>query len=242
MQSAVLDDFAIFAQGIEPLVEWARPDWILFVDTDEFWLPASGNIKETAGLKSSEVIQVKRFNLPLIRQQDGTLSDPLLALDRPRDLLMIAQRRRLDARDLAAEPEFRWIEAEILPKVLVRPSSMKGVTVGAHDIVGAPGVRRLEAKDLVIAHAPFTTFDRFSRKVGNLIEKRAIHGDRFEGQDAWHWRRWMELYESGALSAEFESQLIAAEQVAALAQDGILTPAAAYFSRGRKAPGRSPLR
>ena len=55
-------------------------------------------------------------------------------------------------------------------------------------------------------HVPFSTFDRFVRKIENAKSVIALHGDAFPGFTAWHWKRWIELLDKGDLAREFTHQ------------------------------------
>ena len=46
-------------------------DWVLFLDADEFCIPASGTLRDCRRLDEADVLSVDRFNVALTRQQQS---------------------------------------------------------------------------------------------------------------------------------------------------------------------------
>lgn len=230
------DPFHYFTAAKDVVVEWAAPDWMLFVDSDEFWTPASGSIRATAGLDELDLIAAPRFNVPPVRESGGTLREVELA--DPESTLVIGARKALDAGALVRDPRTPWIMIEDARKIMVRPELVAQVGRGAHDIAArGPVPRWAWPADLLILHLPFTTEARFRRKVDAIRARLATYGPRFGPTQAWHWRRWLALDYAGGLRAEYERQLFDAADVPELLARGVLTTPARIFAGEHAACG-----
>jgi glycosyltransferase involved in cell wall biosynthesis len=206
-------------------------DWVLFLDADEFWIPAGGFLRDCASLADHDVLQVHRFNVPL-----GPRGACLGAGDPPGPAdalsLIVAPVPQFRAR-LASHAGLPWIRGEPVPQVMARPERIAGLAVGGHDIAGADGgpLRRATPADLLIAHLPFTSAARFERKLENIRRIFAVH-DAFYGPDlAWHWRRWLELPDPRAVHEEFARQRFDEATLAALRAERIVMTASQWFAR-----------
>lgn len=205
-------------------IEQSQPDWVLFLDADEFWIPASGRLQDCAVLAEADVLTVPRFNVPLA--QHGPLLPQALVPARHAELeLFVRGLRRLRAR-LQTEQDLAWIRAVPLPKIMARPHSYQTFKQGCHDVIPAPGVtqRRAQPGDLLIAHLPFTTASRFARKLRNIDEVYRVQDAR-----AQHWRRWNQL-EPAAVEDEFHRQQLSSAQLDRLRRSGVIRSAAAVLS------------
>src|SRR5262249_35927078 len=105
-----LDDLEppdIWKQKNVDLVKKAEAEWVIFVDADEFWLPASGNLKECSGLADADVLTVGRFNVPL--GPTGALAPIDLLPEHYDQLLLIVDPIRDFRARLKGDPELPWI-------------------------------------------------------------------------------------------------------------------------------------
>jgi hypothetical protein len=235
---ARLDDYSAdpldyFTAAKEVVEGWKNPDWIVFVDSDEFWIPACGHIAGTSGLAANDAFSVPRFNAPPILTRAGTIRD--IRVDDP-GLVVVGTRQQIDAQFMAKHPDTPWINAAIGPKLLVRPGSVAVVALGAHEFVPrGPQPRTTVPPDLLIVHLPFTTSERFYRKVRAVRAMLAAHGHRFQGQQGWHWRRWLAVEDAGELGAEFAGQVIEEDDLDELTARGVLTTPAGLFANARAA-------
>jgi hypothetical protein len=222
------DPFQYFTAAVQAVMRWVAPDWILFIDSDEFWMPSSGRMHGTADLYSSDLFSVPRYNAVPIREHGGIRDiDPSDFATTP-----IATSRRLLAETiLDRDPESRWIQSDDGGKIMARPELVVQVGRGAHDVVAVvENLPRRRPSDLIVLHVPFTTESRFQRKIAAVRARLALYGDRFEGAEAWHWRRWIAIADAGGLHEEFERQVYEEADVPRLLATGVLTTPAAVLA------------
>jgi glycosyltransferase involved in cell wall biosynthesis len=217
----------------------APADWVILLDADEFWIPASGSIKECEALDLLDVVSVQRYNIPL--GPEGPKMPNELVPGRYDDLLLIASTLPELQKQLVANPDTPWILGAAEPKVMVRPKMVPGTIMGNHDVVqtDAP-LRRAKASDLLVAHLPLTSRRRFERKVANISAWFARDGvDLFSGSGtwqneplAWHWRRWAALARDGKIGEEFDRNTFDEAQIAGMRNQGSVLSAAELLARG----------
>lgn len=207
----------------------APADWVIFLDADEFWLPASGSLRDCAALQTADVLQVERYNVVL--GPDGPFIPSEIKPENYESLLVYAERVPDLWREMRKNPELPWLTAKVMPKVMVRPSKLKGLTPGQHDVLKADDLRRqADPPDLIIAHLPISTPTRLKKKIDNI---RSIYtevglditrpGQRWQDSNAlWHWRRWASLPE---WNDEFERNSLDSERVLQLRLDGTIKSA-----------------
>ena len=233
LESFAPDPFHHFTAAKEQVVAWCDPEWLLFVDSDEFWISRTGRIGDAAGLADADLLDVPMLQSPPVRERDGSIRAASLA--DPASLPVVGAPAVLDARALAANPELAPFMSWGT-KVLVRTAFAGEVGRGAHDVVSCAGEpRRRMADDLAIVHVPFTTRARFRRKVDRVRARLTAYGDRFRPNQAWHWRRWLEIDDAGGIDAEFDRNALDAERLPELMAEGIVTTAAARLARDRAA-------
>jgi glycosyl transferase family 2 len=206
-------------------------DWIIFLDADEFPLPASGRLSDTAAFARADVVALDRFNVPLC---SGRPTLPVRLTPEHYDELMLVVDPAADYwQRLELAPSLPWLLSRIDPRVAARPDCIAGIEFGAHDVVPPAGrpVRRERARDLVVAHAAFTTIQRFARKVGNIRETFRVNPTAFPEGYALHWRRWAALPDPQSVQEEFERMLLDPVAVAALRNRGAIRSAGEHLSR-----------
>ena len=182
-------------------------DWVLFLDADEFWLPITGSVRHCLSAVTVDVLTVDRFNV-VLAAEGPVLPLPYTPATYPQILLYVRPRAEFEARDdpRSSPP---WISGVPMPKMAVRPQSISRVDAGHHAAIGLDGRPASEAKatDLVIAHLPFTTRQRFLAKVEGIRETNILQSAYTIGDTAWHWRRWVDLEEAGEIDSEFDRQI-----------------------------------
>lgn len=217
---------------IGPLIERHAPDWILFTDADEFWVAADGDLGTALRSTDVDALTVERYNVPLMEPPfaptSGTADGPFL------DAPIVVRKEQVTRSRMDEDPRQRWVTAAIRPRVLCRTSRFGGYQLGAHGargIHGAP-LTAPTADRIVIVHVPFTTPERFTRKVTNARAFLTRWAAQYTGQTAWHWRRWIEAADAGRLDAEFQRELMTASMVRALIDDGTTSTARALLGLG----------
>lgn len=216
-------------------VKAATADWVIFLDADEFWLPASGWLKDCQGLLQADVLSVQRFNVPVT--PDGPALPADLVPGRYGEVLLIADRIPDLREHLMENPDAPWIMGFDAPKTMARPGKIVGVTPGAHEAVSNDKhLRRIRPSDLLVAHLPMTTRERFFRKVDEikaLFAKQDLRAPGNTWRDnalAWHWRRWGVMTGEGELEEEYQRNVFSPERLQALRDNGTICSAAKLLS------------
>ena len=219
------------------LVQEADADWVIFLDADEHWIPASGSLRDCSALNDSDVLSVDRFNIAL--GPHGPMMPDELIPQRYEELLLFVEPIPDFRAHLQANPDTPWIRGVPVPKVMVRPERICAVSDGMHDVIAVDNVslRRTKPGDLLITHLPFTTRTRFKRKVDNARKVIAAHDEYLGKHLAWHWRHWLTLAEQGRIDEEFDRQALSAEAIAELRASGVIRSAAEIFAERTRQAG-----
>jgi hypothetical protein len=201
-------------------------EWVIFVDADEYPLPATGSLRECPELKEADVLIIDRFNIPL-----GTAGPfmPHRLLPSTYHEVGLFVEPIPDFRNYwIRNPETPWTRNVPAPKVMARAQRIAAVADGCHSIVptSGPPLRRAKAQSLITAHLPFTSRSRFARKIDNIRRVFEIHGEYMGADLGWHWRRWLALADQGRLDEEFERNVFSAEMVTELRAIGVIRSAA----------------
>jgi len=204
-------------------------DWAIFLDADEFPLPATGSLRTTVAAWNFDATQVTRFNVAVTRQATGFADVPSPAQYGELHLFVRQPPGFSGGVEAAA---LAWSRGVPMPKAAVRPALATGLAPGFHRAELVDGGRPAEnpPDDLVIAHLPFTTEGRFRRKVENIRRVMELHPDYFAGRQGWHWRRWRDMAERGELDGEFERQLLTPAEFELMRADGTVVSAADWFA------------
>jgi hypothetical protein len=205
-------------------------DWVVFLDADEFWLPAGGTLHGVHGLADHDVLEVERFNVPLDAQGLRTADRALPAPDR--DLEVIVRSLPDFRRRLETDPTLPWIRIVPAGKVMARAERIAHVSDGFHRIMptDGPPLRIGRARDVLIAHVPYTTLTRFATKVGNIRKVFAVHDEYCGDTIAWHWRRLLACTDDAKVRAEFDLQVFDDATLAALRDEGVVVSASAWLA------------
>ena len=220
-------------------VKSVHADWVIFLDADEFWIPATGSLKDCEALASMDVVSVERFNVAL--DSNGPLWPDELDPSRYHELQLLVQGVADLRKRMQENPEIPWILGEMESKIMARPELIGGVTIGLHDVVeSGVRLRRATASDLLVAHLPFSTRSRFEKKVGNIVRYYAAeNADLVSGPDAWQnnnigwqWRRWAALALQGGVDEEFARNAFDRQQLGELRSAGKLLSASELLTGG----------
>ena len=211
------------------LVRDAPADWVLFLDADELWLPPGGSLRACVDLAEHDVVTVDRHNVPLGAM--GPLCPPDPGPDQYDEVLVYVDAAPDWRAHLEANPTTPWSSGVPMPKLIARREVIEGFAAGMHDVLGRPDLRRTTARDTLIAHLPFTTLERFARKVVNIREVHLHHEEYATGRSGWHWLRWVRAADEGRLEEEFERQRVDDDALLALRSAGRVVSAAARLER-----------
>jgi len=225
---AGVDDSVDLSTWSRPQLDWARSvnaDWVLFLDADELWLSASGSVEQQLAAAKAHAVLVRRYNV--VVTVEGPRLPQLITPDSLEDLDVYVEPTTVPDDPEAADSHLRWIRGTPMPKVAARPQSVMELDAGHHGARLADGLEEAPdtATGLLIAHLPFTTFERFERKVRNIRETIRRYPDFFVGKRAWHWRRWATLSDSG-LRREFDAQVVSQHELESLRTRGSIRSAA----------------
>ena len=116
----------------------------------------------------ANVIIVNRYNVPLT-DSHPPMTFPVLP-EMYRDILLVTSTLPDFRQHLESGSGVPWSLGVPVPKVIARTSVIEQVNIGGHDVQTNPGtsVKRTVSEQLLIAHLPFTSQERFTQKVKNL--------------------------------------------------------------------------
>ena len=217
----------------------APADWVLFLDADEFWLPASGNLKDCEALQVADALLVERRNVVL--GPDGPLIPKELNPSSYDQVLLFAKTIPNMHMEIQRHPELPWILGADDPKVMAKRIKIEGTVPGQHDVINWDDhFLRVRPNDLIIAHLALSTRKRFEQKVRNIC---AIYED--QGIDlslpeeawqnfgtAWHWRRWAAAAQAGRIDDEFLHNVTSFERIDRLRSEGVTRTAYEILAQG----------
>jgi len=215
------DDKIWLRRSLEAM-DGVRADWVIFLDADERWLPASGSLHDCAGLADADVLSVPRYNV-VLAPGGPTLPRMPTPSDYDSTFLFVEPIPGFQ-NHLRMNPKTPWIRGVPGAKAMARPERIGALTDGMHDIVAneGPELRYRVPDDLLVAHLPFTTLPRFRQKIVNIRQSIAVHDVYLGDALAWHWRRWLALSDEGKVNEEFSRQIYDAEEITTLLSSGIV--------------------
>lgn len=234
-QSDASAAFHFAARVLEYTLQRHAPDWVLFGDADEFPIPRTGDLRGLLQASDVDLLQVPRLNVAAGPDGPWWASD--LGPAGHAELQLIVRPRQDPRRHLQDHPDAAWILGAVQPKVIARPVALRaGLIMGAHAAV-AQGLRQVDAgADLLLAHVAVSSRDRFLQKMANIDDVFRRAGHLYKGAQAWHWRRWHDLWQRGEAEAEYERQLFDAPRLAALRSEGVVASAAEWFAARARPP------
>lgn len=193
--------------------EEAAADWVSFLDPDEF-LTGPNHLKECLTREWSrgvEAIALPRTNLTgigPIPPREHYLAHLTLKIVEP-DIRVPSASAPLSS---------PWIFSRVLPKVMVSAQSNLRVSPGDHRVLGTAEEPALDLS-CEILHLPMRSYEAFQEKIERGREYFAKNPE-LGPRTGWHWRRWIELFESGRLREEYEEQFLDANTAQALIAEG----------------------
>jgi hypothetical protein len=223
----------------------ARADWALVTDADEFWIVRDGTLRDILDDQTARFLSVPRYNVPLTT---GGLQMPTALQPQHYDeLLLCVASVPGYASTIDAPGALPWIiGSRTNPKTVFKPEHAVAIAAGDHWVVMKDDEQPATAKDVLIAHAPLTTFERFERKVKSAETLVRDQPEFFEGGRGWHWRYTVDQYRAGRLREYFERQVLSDAQLAAFTAAKTIRKAADVFadspSEARASTPAAPIR
>lgn len=202
------------------IIQSTGADWVLLLDADEFWLPRTGSIRDTLENSTASVITVNRYNVPL--GLHGTYFPDALSPDFYAHMMCYVRGVDNLQGTLSTTDSFAWINGVPVPKIVVRPHDISRIAAG-HHFAFDHNERRFPAHltdDIVIAHLPFSSYDRFQRKVENIRQSIELQPSYHSRSTGWHWKRWIEIDNDGKLRSEFNRQIVSESDIHTLRTEG----------------------
>jgi glycosyltransferase involved in cell wall biosynthesis len=228
--SDVDPDAAAWNRLHERLARESGADWVLFQDADEFWMPATGDLRDCLASSSADILTVPRYNVAL--GPDGPYISGAQTPSRSAELQLICKAPERFRAQLEENSGIPWIRGVPVPKVIARRGVVGKIGDAGHEVTPPDGVEAVRAvpADLFIAHLPFTTLSRFALKLANVRKVFEVHSDYFGDNLAWHWRRWLAMDNDSAVAAEFEHQVLDAGTLAEFRRAGIVQSSSEIFA------------
>ena len=191
-------------------------DFILFLDADELLLPRTGSLHGMVDIHTADVLSVMRYNV--VATERGPALPREIGPDTYDELLLYAQPIPDFYRRVLREPDTPWIRGVLEPKILLRPGALVDLHAGSHDadLTADRPWRRAVATDLVIAHVPIRTRERFAIRAANYGTAIARRPEWYTGFQGWQWVRFAQAADEGRGDDEFQRQLVDREELARL--------------------------
>jgi hypothetical protein len=195
---------------VELAKEEFQPDLITHIDPDEFlYAPDHRDINSISF--DSDQLSILRFNCVSCMDPDFV---PPMSMEEADDLTLVRHPKLTHALQAQDENPAAWIYTGVGPKVLCKASKISKFIGGSHSAVDDDGkpLTNQTSGDFLFLHFPFTSYDRFLRKIENLNNLMDTLAQQTSPGYAYHWKYWVQMYrENGeaAIQAEFKKQLAA---------------------------------
>lgn len=178
-----------------------QADWILNNDADEFWYPASGDLKTGLQKVSSNMFLCQRRNMvfPCDRpRRRSWQTDLVYRVSEPTPVPKLADRQNSPLPQL-------FFYLKLPPKALCRADGLLAVKQGNHEAVYETASPK-ESTNILIYHFPIRSREQFVRKVeqGGAAYERNTELSPTVG---WHWRRWYRKAKRGDVEAALREAL-----------------------------------
>jgi len=196
------------------LVEIAKktyqPDFISHIDPDEFlYSPKFENLDSVAF--THDQLTINRFNCPSGLEKDFVAPASM----RDMDHLNVVRYPTPDVfNQKNSSDSAAWLFTQVMPKLICRSEKIERFIGGSHSAVDQFGqeLQGITSSSFAFIHFPFTTYERFLRKVKNIRNMMDMLVERTDEAYAYHWKRWAQLYSEGgdkAILEEYQKQLVA---------------------------------
>jgi hypothetical protein len=210
------DDFAQ-ARWVTRMAYLARDehgaDWILNADADEFWLPATGDLKAALSDADVDVLACQPRHMLFAHDvaHPNWFADIVHCVRQP-----IPRPRLADWLTDPLPAPFYYLD--LGPKVLCRARGLVEVAQGNHGATYATEPRERVA-DTRVYHYPVRSFAQFVRKIdrgGACYVRNCV----LAVEIGWQWRRWHRMLIDGDWTRAFAETLPSAAQLERDVRDG----------------------
>lgn len=206
-------------------------EWVLVLDADEFPIVQEQDLRTHPELLSDDHDFVRLLRRNVASGSSGLKINLPPSGQSLEEFDVIPRPIKDYWRDLDIQRANSWIRANIEPRTIGRRSCIRNVWSGLHEMRGeSTGLERhLTSRTMFMAHLPFSTFDRFERKVRNIEKVIEAHWQWFSGPVGHHWKRWRQCLLDGSLKAEFEAQFFDEASLEKLRAEGALCSAGEFL-------------
>jgi hypothetical protein len=192
-----------------------QADWIVLCDADEFLCPAGGALGPILRLAESK--DITSISVPCLNMT-GPQPKPGQSATQALTLRIDAPAKVTPLQATMGNLPVPYIFIEHPPHTIVRASAVQAYGGGAHYVETSWGLSG-ETERLRFLHYNMRGYGKFEQKVRNAAAwiRDNKHLDPLW---AWHWRRWIWLYEAGRLREDYEAQFVSSAREQELIQDG----------------------
>lgn len=177
-----------------------HPDYIFFVDTDEFWIPKHGKFRKVLTAYPADVLSVSRFNALFDVEELEELEEILLDKKRRENILIVHKPLAKDFQE-ATRLNIPFVLKRVGPKVFLKSRDYVAIARGFHFV--SHHQKAFIPDDIFILHVPFTSFSAFENKIAGIrVAFKNIHYQN-KGNEAMSWRYWASLEDSKAIEEEY---------------------------------------
>lgn len=205
------------ARMLETAIRDLAPDYVAYIDPDEFWIPRSGSIRTLKDVGSADVLSVKRYNAV----QNVEHLSQRRHIDRHEFLYEVVFTERKPV-SMASPPMTAIYSGPIGPKVM---HSAVDVTIGTggHAVKSEQLTRQVTPEDVIILHYPISSYANFEQKIRNAAETIALN-PHYPETMAWHWRRMVAALQDGSLPQEYRAQVFSGTEIQDMVQANKAAP------------------
>lgn len=223
-------NFSYIQAMLDYTLQEVKPDWLSFLDADEFYVLRDGSLENLLKDTTADVLHVSRLNVP--PGPEGVyFSYDLLEQRKLEELLLITKPISNFYDHMREHPDTPWIMGRVVPKVIARAGRINKVANGGHGVSGDDVELKGISPDsqICMGHLPLTTLERFRGKLERIVATLEKHRNEFTGNEGWHWKRWADIYQRGLVEEEFAHMVFDEVRLKALMDQGIVQNVQAWF-------------
>jgi hypothetical protein len=200
----------------EVAIERFGADIVVHNDADEFWVPASGSLKDDfLAHADADVFVVERVNV-ILENRDGKESFP-----KDTKYVVVNPIRSENVQQESREQNIYYFK--LGPKIAFMTSIGNVRVIQGNHAIEDSGkqIRQRSINNITIYHFPVRSRKNFWKKVeqnGAAVGRNT----GLAGGASWHIRRWYEAYNDGPLEKEYNKLTIARKEAEELLVRGVI--------------------